>query len=95
MSFLDHRVKEFCITWETVLKDERTLKYSITENHSAVCFSLSLFLKIYFIVPWLVWLSGLSMGLQTEGSLVRLPVGAHAWVAGQDPSWGRVRGNQL
>ena len=27
---------------------------------------------------WLVWLSGLSTGLQTKASLVRFPVGAHA-----------------
>ena len=44
--------------------------------------------------PWLVWLSGLSASLQTKGSLVRFPVRAHAWVAGQVSSWGRVRGNQ-
>ena len=34
-------------------------------------------------VPWLVWLSGLSAGLQTKGSLVPFPVRAHAWVGGQ------------
>ena len=44
-------------------------------------------------LPWLVWLSGLSAGLPTKGSLVQLPVGAHAWVAGQVPGRGRVRGN--
>ena len=33
--------------------------------------------------PWLVWLSGLSASLWTERSLVRFPVRAHAWVAGQ------------
>ena len=27
-------------------------------------------------------------GLQTKGAPVLLPVGAHAWVAGQVPSWG-------
>ena len=32
-------------------------------------------------------------GLQTKGALVRFPVGAHAWVAGQVPSGGHVRGN--
>ena len=37
--------------------------------------------------PWLVWLSGLSAGL--------CPDRAHAWVTGQVPSWGRVRGNRL
>ena len=42
--------------------------------------------------PWLVWLSGLSAGLQTERSLVRFLVRAHAWVAGQVSRWGIVRG---
>ena len=44
-------------------------------------------------MPWLVWLSGLSVGLRTEGLLVRFSVRAHAWVVGQVPSWGH-RGNQ-
>ena len=43
--------------------------------------------------PWLVWLSGLSAGLQTKRSLVRFPVRAHAWVVSWAPSWGRVRGS--
>ena len=43
--------------------------------------------------PWLVWLRGLSAGLRTKGSLVRLPIRAHAWVASQVPSMGHVRGN--
>ena len=42
--------------------------------------------------PWLVWLSGLSAGLRTKGSPVRFPVRAHAWVVGQVPTGGRVRG---
>ena len=44
-------------------------------------------------VPWLVWLSGMSTGLQTKGSQVQFPVRAHAWVVGQVPSRGSVRGN--
>ena len=43
--------------------------------------------------PWLVRLSGLSAGLRTKGSLVQFPVRAHAWVAGQVPSVGHVRGS--
>ena len=43
--------------------------------------------------PCLVWLSGLSTGLQTKRSLVRFPVRAHAWVAGQGLSRGLVRDN--
>ena len=45
----------------------------------------------YICGPWLVWLSGLSAGLQTKRSLVWFPVRAHAWVAGQVPSWGSAR----
>ena len=45
--------------------------------------------------PWLVWLTGLSAGLQTERSMVRFPVRAHAWVVGQVPSWRHVRASQL
>ena len=37
--------------------------------------------------PWLVWLSGLSTGLQTERLPVRGPVRTHAWIAGQVPIW--------
>ena len=44
--------------------------------------------------PWLVWLSGLCAGPQTERPLVRFPAGAHAWVAGQVSRQGRVRGIQ-
>ena len=44
-------------------------------------------LKIMFIT-WMVWLSGLSSGLQSKGSLVWFSVRAHAWVSGQVPSAG-------
>ena len=45
--------------------------------------------------PCLVWLTRLSAGLWVERSLVWFPVRTHAWIAGQVPSWGCVRGNQL
>ena len=45
--------------------------------------------------PWLMWLSGMSIGLQTKRSLVRFLVGAHAWVADQVPRWGCSGGNWL
>ena len=45
------------------------------------------------ISPWLVWLSELSAGLQTKGSPIQFPVRAHAWVEGQVPSRGCLRGN--
>ena len=44
---------------------------------------------------WLVWLSGLSIGLRNRRSLVQILVRARAWVASQVPSWGCARGNQL
>ena len=34
-------------------------------------------------------------GLRTKGSPVQFPVRVHAWVAGQVPSRGRVRGNHI
>ena len=46
-----------------------------------------------YFSPWLVWLSGLSASLRTKGLLVRFPVRAHAWFAGQVPSGGCTRGN--
>ena len=42
---------------------------------------------------WLVWLSGLSMGLWTKGPPTGFPVRAHAWVVGQVSSRGQLRGN--
>ena len=53
---------------------------------------ISVSLKCH-LLPWLVWLSGLSIGLQTKGSSVQFPVRAHAWVAGQVPREGHVIGN--
>ena len=41
----------------------------------------------------LVWLSGLSTGLQTKGLQVRFPVKVHAWVSGQVLSSGCVKGS--
>ena len=42
---------------------------------------------------WLVWLSGLSTRLRTEGLPVGFPVRAHAWVVDQVSSRGHFRGN--
>ena len=42
--------------------------------------------KKYFktnVLPWLVWLSGLSTSLQIKGSPVQFLARAHDWVAGQ------------
>ena len=50
-------------------------------------------IKDFPLLPWLVWLSGLSAGLQTNELLVWFPVSAHARVVGQVPSWGHVKGN--
>ena len=49
--------------------------------------------KTTMMKPWLVWLSGLSVSLWTRGSPVQFPVGAHAWVLGQVPRRGCMRGN--
>ena len=46
-------------------------------------------------MPWLVWLSLWSAGLQTKRLPVRFPVGAQAWAAGWVLGWGLVRSNQL
>ena len=43
--------------------------------------------------PWLACLSGLSTGLRTKVSRILFPLRAHAWVAGQVPSRGHMRGN--
>ena len=45
------------------------------------------------LLPWLVWLSGLSASLRIKGLPVRFPVRAHAWGEGHVPSVGHVRGN--
>ena len=45
------------------------------------------------ILPWLVWLSGLSTGLLTKRSLVWFPLRVQAWVSGQVPKRGCLRGN--
>ena len=36
-------------------------------------------------LPWLIWVHGLSTGLWTKKLLFQFPVGAQAWVVGQDP----------
>ena len=51
--------------------------------------------NIFPIEPWRVWLSGLSVNLQTKMLWVGFPARAQAWVAGQVPSGGCVRGNRL
>ena len=61
----------------------------IFENHISVKRLAS---RIYK-EPWLVWLSGLSSRLLSNGSPVRFPVRVHAWVAGQVPS-GRTHEGQ-
>ena len=54
---------------------------------------LEILLKFSVNQPWLVWLSGLSAGQRTKCLPFQFPVRAHAWVAGQVPSGGHVRGN--
>ena len=45
------------------------------------------------ILARVVWLSGLSADLRIKGLPVEFPVRAHAWITGQVPSTGPVRGN--
>ena len=47
------------------------------------------------VMPWLVWLRELSASLQTKERVVQFPVRAYAWVAGQVPSRGRMRGSHI
>ena len=47
----------------------------------------------YSVSPQLLWLGRLGCVPQTARLLVRFPVRAHAWVAGQAPGWGCARGN--
>ena len=42
-----------------------------------------------------MWRSGLGVVPQIEESPVHFQVRAHAWVVGQVPGWGCVRGNRL
>ena len=63
----------------------------VEESDEAGTLTLSLSrLSLFTGQHWLVWLSGLSMGLRTKGSPVRFPVRAHAWVVGQVPSGGHM-----
>ena len=57
----------------------------ISAKLTAIIFFESTFIKTGDSEPWLVWLSGLSAGLRTKGSLVLFPVRTHAWVMGQVP----------
>ena len=63
----------------------------LLENFS-LSFFFFFFLRFY-LLSWLVWLSGLSTGLQTKGWPVLFPVRAHAWVPGKGPRWGSTRSN--
>ena len=71
-----------------------------TTAHCVVCLPVPLRkhkvilgLRIKLMLPWLVWLSGLSAGLRTKRSLLRFPVRAHAWVVSWVPSRGHLRDN--
>ena len=53
-----------------------------------------MFKNVHFL-PWLVWLNELNASLRTKESPVRFPVKARAWVVGQVPTRGCVRGNHI
>ena len=67
------------------LKTDKSILEWVKREYLGI-FTLNLIYNLVF--PWLVWLSGLSTSLWTEGLLVWFPVRAHAWVAGQVPSGG-------
>ena len=71
---------------------EQLKPFSIPSFIPSCLFLIKVFKK-NTTLPWLVWLSGLSTGLQTKGWLVQFTVRAHAWVVGQVLSRGRMRGN--
>ena len=52
---------------------------------SGIIGSQNMCIKFFLFWPWLVWLSALTAGLRTKGSLVRFLLRVHAWVAGQVP----------
>ena len=90
------RLLPFSILFVSLLSVFTLINTNIRSPH------FSITLKNFPSLPWLVWLSGLSTGLHTKRVPVRFPYRAHslsvrapAWIAGQVPSWGRARGNQL
>ena len=81
--------------WASVLESVKGEEQSLAPHFPSLKtkhFSF-LIIRIIHIQPWLVWLSGLSTSLGAKGLLVRFPVGAHAYVVGQVPSWMHSRGN--
>ena len=83
------------LCWTKCIKVSPTLRCCKHQEHHIIIIQIQC-KKLYKksqILPWLVWLSGLSASLRTKGLPVQFPVRAHAWVAGQVPSRGHVRGN--
>ena len=78
-----------CARWHRALsKLQRSLRNVVWQQ------SIQADWKKSGVLPWLVWLSGLSAGLQTKRSLVGFPVRTHTWVVSQVPSWGHSKGNR-
>ena len=76
--------------------EEFGLKWSLNCPHTANVWSLCRIYKMqntqevkqWSVLPWLVWLSGLSTSLRTKGSQVRFPVRTHAWLQTRFPVGG-------
>ena len=82
--------REMCSLHHTVaLKCEE----ACSPQQGSVFVNFPFVFKRICILPWLLWLSGLSAGVWTKGSPVQFPVRASAWVVGQVLSRGRSRGN--
>ena len=77
-----------------MLSRKKSLMCSIALYESAhFKLPITALLKNFNSCPGCLWLSGLSVGLQSKGLPVRFPVRAHAWVVGQVPSRVHTRGN--
>ena len=66
--------------------------YSPLLRLGGVLMSLSI-TTINQFLPWLLWLSGLSVDFEPKGHQLDSQSRAPAWVEGQVPSRGRARGN--
>ena len=83
---------QFCCGPKTALKNIfifLNIKYIYTVYNTVYKIKSIKFFCLAGVAQWI------EHGLQTKGSLVRFPVRAHAWVAGQVPSGGHVRGNHI
>ena len=88
------RSQKKTVSQQEISKSKKKIKAEIDEGESRLTKKTITNLLFKNVKkPWLVWLSRLRASLWTKGSLVRIPVRAHAWVVGQVPSGGCMKGN--